>query len=132
MTAAAGTYRNPPPDPDRDLWWAALRIAAPDTGNLTARHQRGAIRLPYPIAFHDAGELVAAWVCCDPACGGVELNQGLLETNHACCVPARCCADCGAAWRPLRRHMADYGTVRATGFHHGPFTAFWEPGGGAR
>lgn len=128
---AVWTYRNPPPAPERDLWWQAQRIAAPDTTDLTARHQRGIVRLPYAIAFHDAGELVGAWVCCDPLCGGVELNQGLLETNHACCIPARCCTDCAATCKPLRRHMADHGTMRRKGYHHGPFTAWWEPDGGA-
>jgi hypothetical protein len=62
---------NPPADPERDLWWAAQRIAAPDTDDHTTRHQRGVVRLP---------------------------------------------------WK-----LGDF-----TGYHHGPFTAWWEPSGGAR
>jgi hypothetical protein len=121
---------NPPPATDLDLWWHALRIAAPDTDDFTARHRRGHVVLPWDLGEAGApGQPVPAWVCCDPACGGVELGESVLEINHSCCTPLRCrCDACVGAWRPARRHMAGLGRAHFTGWHHGPYTAFWEPG----
>jgi hypothetical protein len=124
---SAPTAWSPPPAPERDLWWHALRISAPG-GDYTTRHRRGLVRLPYELnADNLAGQLVEAWVCCDPACGGVELGKWILNQNHGCC------------WegfkhrvRPQGRHLACYGMAHFRGFHHGPFTAFWEPDGGVR
>lgn len=129
MIAEAWTYRNPPPDPERDLWWAAQRIAAPDVEDFDQRHQRGLIRLPYDINMGAAGDLVNAWVCCDPACGGVAVNAGGLVRDHACCNESWSLASALAARVPQRMHKAGLGTVHFTGYHHGPFTAWWEPGG---
>jgi len=131
VTAATWTAWNPPPAPERDLWWEALRIAAPDTDDHAARHRRGKVRLPYDLGPDEpAGMLVDAWVCCDPACGGVELGEYVLEINHGCCVPVRCCAEHAARGRHSRgrRHR----TGRGVTYYHGPFTPFWEPDGGAR
>lgn len=129
MATAVHTAWNPPPTPERDLWWHAQRIAAPDTTDPVERHRRGVVRLPYDLNDEPAGTLVPAWVCCDPACGGVELSQIVLEQNHGCCVPPRCCPPCDAAWTPPRRHMVGLGRVYFRGWFHGPFTAWWEPGG---
>lgn len=126
MSAAVASWWNPPPAPERDLWWAAQRIAAPDTDDFTTRHRRGAVRLPWDLGAAGAdGQLVEAWVCCDPVCGGVELGQAVLEINHSCCTPLRCGR--GSATRPARRHMQGVDSVGFTGYHHGPYTAFWEP-----
>jgi hypothetical protein len=124
---AVASWWNPPPAPERDLWWHALRIAAPDTDDFTARHRRGFVRLPWDLGEAGAiGQLVEAWVCCDTGCGGVELGQTVLEINHSCCTPLRCtCTACAGAWSPARRHMAC--GMR----HHGPYTAFWQPDGAA-
>lgn len=130
MTAAVASWWNPPPAPERDLWWHALRIAAPDTDDdFEVRHRRGAVRLPWDLGEAGvAGQLVDAWVCCDPLCGGVELGQTVLEINHSCCTPLRCaCTACAGAWKPARRHMAGLGRRNFDGYHHGPYTAFWEP-----
>jgi len=127
-TAPTWTWLNPPPEPQRDLWWAAQRIAAPETGDHTARHRRGIVRLPYDLGEHSgghAGDLVEAWVCCDPACGGVELGQHVLQLNHHCC-------DLAGPDPADRQHTVGLGWLHFTGFHHGPFTAWWEPTGGAR
>lgn len=114
--------------PERDLWWHAQRIAAPDTTDYTARHRRGLVRLPYDLhPDHRAGQLVTAWVCCDPGCGGVELGEFVLELNHDCCGQY-------GYWRalPQQRHLTGFGRLNFTGWHHGPFTPFWEPDGGLR
>lgn len=123
-SAAVASWWNPPPAPERDLWWHALRIAAPDADDFAARHRRGAVRLPWDLGeLGAAGTLVEAWVCCDPLCGGVELGQTVLEINHSCCTPLRYIRPPSApVWRPARRHM-----VGSDGYHHGPYTAFWEP-----
>jgi hypothetical protein len=126
--AAVHTAGNPPPAPDRDLWWHAQRIAAPDVADYTERHRRGVVRLPWDVGpERRAGQLVAAWVCCDPACGGVELGEYVLELNHDCC-------DQYGRWRalPQGQHLTGLGRIHFRGFYHGPFTAFWEPDGGAR
>lgn len=100
-----------------------LTWQAPATDDYVLRHQRGAIRMPWasgPATV--AGELVEAWVCCDPACGGVEGSRHILELNHACCPPP--------GWpypRQSGRHYADFGTVHATGRYHGPLTEHWLP-----
>lgn len=124
MTAPTCTAWSPPPAPDRDLWWHAQRIAAPDVDDHTTRHRRGVVRLPYDVVGGAAGNLVEAWVCCDPACGGVELGEHVLEINHSCCVYRSL-----RPYRPLRRHMAGRDRIGWPGYYHGPFTAFWEPGG---
>jgi hypothetical protein len=127
----AWIHRNPaPPAPQRDLWWHAQRIAVPDTGDWTARHQRGVVRLPYDVG-QPAGTLVPAWVCCDPGCGGVELGWSVLELNHGCCGFTLRGNPVLNGGRPERRgvHRTGLGTVHFRGFHHGPFTAWWEPGG---
>jgi hypothetical protein len=126
----APTMWNPPPAPDRDLWWQALRIAAPDAGDHTARHRRGRVRLPWELGERSggsAGQVVEAWVCCDPQCGGVELDPGWLAIQHGCCDP----------YGPElsdRRHTS-WGALWHVGWYHGPYTAWWEPDalvGGAR
>ena len=111
---------NPPAEPERDLWWAAQRIAAPDTDDHTDRHQRGVVRLPWTLEPHPAGTLRPAWVCCDPACGGVELGEFVLNLNHGCCKPSYV----NGPWF-VSRSCRSRG-----GFHHGPYTAWWEPAGG--
>jgi len=125
------TQFRPPPAPVRDLWWHARRIAVPDTTDWTARHQRGVIRLPYAIdADRPAGVLVPAWVCCDPACGGVEIGECVLQLNHACCGVE---LHCGMPTRKdgraeqLGLHRVGLGHVWFEGYYHGPFTAWWEP-----
>lgn len=130
LAAAAETVNytelNPPPAPERDLWWAAQRIAAPDTADYAARHRRGFVRLPYDLGPNSGGmvgDLVEAWVCCDPACGGVELGEYVLEMNHDCCPPL------GIGRRPSRGRVPTRGCRARRGFYHGPFTAWWEPGG---
>ena len=135
VTPPAPTAWDPPPAPDRDLWWHAQRIAAPDGADFTARHRRGHVVLPYDLGEHSggfAGDRVEAWVCCDPQCGGVELGEAALETNHCCCPSPRYAASTG--WAPRRRHMVGRGRLRFAGFYHGPFTDWWEPGepGGVR
>lgn len=113
--------------PERDLWWAAQRIAAPDTSDFEARHRRGVVRLPYDLGPRSggmAGDVVTAWVCCDPACGGVELNRDTLQLNHGCCGHASCACHPAA---PQRRHTAGLGTVHFAGSYLGPFTDWWEP-----
>jgi hypothetical protein len=91
------------------------RSQAPDTDDHTARHQRGFVRLASDLGEHSggfAGDLVPAWVCCDPACGGVELNEHVLAINHLCC----------------HRNTATQRRCKSrTGRYHGPFTARWEP-----
>ena len=120
---------NPPAEPERDLWWAAQRIAAPDTDDHTARHRRGVVRLPWTLDAdlgQFAGTLVEAWVCCDPACGGVELGESVLELNHNCCTSPRYNSN-HLRSHPQRKHVAGWGRINASGFHHGPYTAHWEP-----
>jgi hypothetical protein len=116
------TAWDPPPAPDRDLWWHALRIAAPE-GDYTVRHRRGAVQLPYdlhPDIGYTAGALVEAWVCCDPVCGGVELDAGWLAVQHACCDPY--------GPEPGDRRHTSWGAVwKVSGWYHGPYTAWWEP-----
>lgn len=129
MTTA--TAWNPPPTPARDLWWAAQRITVPDTTDWTARHRRGSVRLPWAIGDEPAGTAVAAWVCCDPACGGVELGDHVLQLNHACCG-ANLCAGLPTfqgALPELRGIHRGAGTSHGRGWYHGPFTAWWEPAG---
>lgn len=104
-----------------------LTWLAPDTDDHAARHQRGMVRLPYDLGEHSgghAGDLVPAWVCCDPLCGGVELGEHVLDINHGCCDLAR--------FRGQRafergRHRAGLGRIHFTGRHHGPFTEHWLP-----
>lgn len=111
----------PPAPPQRDLWWEALRIAAPDTGDHTARHRRGAVRLPWDLGDDGhAGQLIEAWVCCDPACGGVELGEHTLNLNHHCC-------DLYEPDPADRRHTVGLGWLHFRGWFHGPYTAWWEP-----
>src|SRR5687768_11072396 len=94
------TWWNPPPAP-LDIW-AEVRVQAPDTDDHAARHQRGVVRLPWDLGPDAlAGALVPAWVCCDPACGGVELGEAVLEINHGCCTPRRYVSD--KPWAPARR-----------------------------
>lgn len=101
-----------------------LTWQAPDVDDHTARHQRGAILLPYRVHDADAGDLVAAWVCCDPACGGVEGGPHVLDINHGCCDLPRL----GTQRAPVRgRHRVGLGTVHFTGRHHGPLTQHWLP-----
>lgn len=122
------TAWQPPPSPDRDLWWQAQRITVPDTGDWTARHRRGVVRLPWDLGDRVAGQLVDAWVCCDPACGGVELNAAVLDLNHLCCDRIPCCPKHPEPrWRA--EHHVGLGTVGFTGSYHGWFTPYWEPGG---
>lgn len=128
MTATAWNAWNPPPAPERDLWWHAQRITVPDTDDHTARHQRGSVRLPYDLNAdfgHVAGALVPAWVCCDPACGGVELGEHVLNINHGCCDVIRCGCHPKPTWRG--QHRTGLGGPHFTGYHDGPFTAWWEP-----
>lgn len=125
MTAA--TWFDPPPEPERDLWWAAQRIAVPDTDDHTARHRRGVVRLPYDVNDdfgYVEGALVEAWVCCDPACGGVELNWAGLDTNHGCCT-LPWLLNQRSAYRG--QHRAGLGRIHFTGYYHGEYTAWWEP-----
>lgn len=126
------TAWNPPPAPERDLWWAAQRITVPDTTDWTARHRRGAVRLPWTIGEQREGDLVPAWVCCDPACGGVELGDATLQLNHACCGVCLCNGLPTFKGAPAERRgmcRAGFGTLHYRGWFHGPFTPFWEPGG---
>lgn len=128
MTGVATAW-DPPPAPNRDLWWHALRIAAPE-GDFTTRHRRGGVRLPYECGPDEpAGALVEAWVCCDPACGGVEMGAHVLGLNH------HCCDEFDPDPHADRQHTVGLGFLHFTGFYHGPFTAWWEPNaliGGAR
>ena len=135
-TAASPVYSwwTPPPAP-LDVW-ASQRCTAPATDDFVRRHRRGVIRMPFDLQdAHEpkrAGDLVTAWVCCDPACGGVELSEHGLQREHRCCVPVRTCADCTMRQccprhPPARRHMAGTGHTWFTGFVHGMFTPFWEP-----
>lgn len=102
-----------------------LTWQAPDTDDHTARHQRGAIRMPWASGPDTlAGDLVAAWVCCDPACGGVEGGRHVLDLNHGCCDVVRVRGD---RVRVRGRHRAGLGTVHGTGRYHGPLTAHWLP-----
>jgi hypothetical protein len=106
-------WTDPPPDPERDLWWAAQRLAPDELEDYVARHQRGHVRLPYDLGPGQlTGAIVAAWVCCDPECGGVELSERVLHINHFCC---------GRDTYLQRRCKA------AGGAYRGPFTAHWEP-----
>lgn len=117
--------RDAPPIPDRDLWWDAVRRNAPE-GDFTTRHRRGTTLVPNGASESYIWR-AEAYVCCDPACGGVELGEHTLWINHGCCNPF------GATYR---RHMVGLGRVGFTGYYHGPFTAWWEPAavlaGGAR
>lgn len=109
-----------PAFPERDLWWEATLRAAPDVSDFTERHRRGVVRLPWTVTAGNAGAAVEAWVCCDPACGGVELNDHRLSLNHGCCYQ----------WAPDdgdRRHAVGLGALWFHGYYHGPFTAWWEP-----
>ncbi|AGL19518.1 hypothetical protein [Actinoplanes sp. N902-109] len=99
--------------------WASTRIQAPHADDFEARHRRGRVRLPYDLGQHSggyAGQLVDAWVCCDPGCGGVELGPVQLERNHFCChrntTPQRTC-------------------MARDGHYYGPFTPYWQPDGAA-
>jgi hypothetical protein len=112
--------------PQRDLWWQAQRIAVPDSADLEVRHRRGVVRLPYELGPDEpAGHLVAAWVCCDPACGGVSLNWAGLDRDHGCCDTPRLK---DSVFRAVGEHRADWGRVGRLGYFHGDFTDFWEPG----
>lgn len=117
----------PPPG---DLWRDALRIAVPDVDDFDARHCRGVVRLPHDVSDARAGQLVDAWVCCDPGCGGVELTEAVLQLNHGCCGVAsyRGVPVClGDEPEQRGRHRVGLGTLHYRGWHHGPFTAYWEP-----
>lgn len=94
--------------------WATARAQAPDVDDHAARHQRGVVRLPYDLGYpgHHTGDLRPAWVCCDPACAGVELGEYVLDLNHGCCDPAG--------------HVG-LGRVNHPGYYHGPYTAHWLP-----
>ena len=111
--------------------WAAARTQAPDVDDHTARHRRGLVRLPYDLGEHSggfAGQLVEAWVCCDPVCGGVELGAAVLDINHGCCELPRFVGQ-RAAGRGL--HRVGHGRVGFRGFYHGPLTPYWQPEGQA-
>lgn len=120
---STATWWAPPPAP-LDMW-ADARAQAPDTDDHQARHRRGVVRLPYDLGEHgQAGQLVDAWVCCDPACGGVELGEHVLDINHGCCDVHRFVGQ-GALQRG--HHRVGLGTVHFTGHHHGPHTPYWQP-----
>lgn len=124
--APAGTWYDPPPEP-LDTW-AAVRAQIPDTDDHAARHRRGVVRLPYeinPEPGERAGDLAEAWVCCDPACAGVELNQWDLDRNHGCCDRQMFV---GQRSFVRGRHRVGLGRVHFHGYYHGPYTAYWEPG----
>jgi len=109
-----------------DLWADAATRGDP-RATFTARHQRGLIRLPYTFGDEPgkrAGDLAPAWVCCDPACSGVELTADGLDLNHRCCERWPCCAEHPATRQG--RHMAGYGLRWFAGYYHGPFTEHWE------
>lgn len=103
--------------PVLDLW-APLRTQAPDADDYTARHRRGTVRMPFADSMSREGDLVAAWVCCDPACGGVALSADLLRQAHDCCAGG----DRG-------RHHAGSWWVHFRLPYHGEFTALWQPDG---
>ena len=107
-----------------------LTWLAPDVDDHTARHQRGAVRLHIDLGEDGRriDDLVPAWVCCDPMCGGVELSEAVLDINHGCCEKRCCCPD-HRETAPLRRgrHTVGLGRRNFTGHHHGPFTEHWLP-----
>ena len=115
-----GTWFDPPSDP-LDVW-AALRAAtAPDLiDDYVSHHRCGYVVLPYeinPDPGEREGDIVEAWVCCDPACAGVELDPWSLERNHMCC----------------HEHTVTQRKCKArAGRYHGPFTTYWQPTSPAR
>jgi len=111
--------------------WAHVRAIVPDIDDHTARHRRGTVTLPWeinPEPGERLGDVVPAWVCCDPACAGVELDEVSLEREHFCCDPH---TFVGQRTFIRGRHRADVGRVDATGYEHGPYTPYWRPDGAA-
>lgn len=113
-----GTWFDPLSDP-LDVWAAARADTRPDmVDDFLTHHRRGYVRLPYeinPDPGEREGDLVEAWVCCDPACAGVELNIYDLDRNHCCChmdtaVQRKCKAPAG--------------------YYNGEYTAYWQPAAG--
>lgn len=120
----AGTWFDPP-SPPMDTWAAVRADTRPEVvDDFISHHRRGVVVLPYeinPDPGEREGDVVEAWVCCDPACAGVELSPHTLDLNHHCCHPMT------AVQRKCKARE---------GYYHGPYTAYWQPAqavaGGAR
>jgi hypothetical protein len=112
-----------PPTGPLDVWAAARADTHPEVvDDFVSHHRRGYVVLPYeinPDPGERKGDVVEAWVCCDPSCAGVELNVYDLDRNH------HCCHEMTAVQRKCKALQGSY---------HGHFTAYWQPDavGGAR
>lgn len=127
MTALAIDWRDQRSVPPPLDMWAEARAAVPQAEDFTARHQRGTVTLPWtinPVPGERQGDVLPAWVCCDPACGGVELDEWSLDREHGCCDPHRTGQQAVRGW-----HRVGLGRAGFRGFTHGPYAPYWAPDG---